>query len=320
MKKLKRLFIVRTLRKIPVASAAAVAGIASIGSQAQAQTVIINDNFTSGSQYGNSAIGVAPAPVNLPGGVYSLEGSGFSDSREWTTTNPSNFQGGTGDYLSEHNGGATATSLGAYGGFGNVLSVSATLNPNVAPNTGLSGNAGNDAIVGFYSSAGTSTTASGDYAGPGTLNHFVGLQLDGAGDVSYVINGTVIPTGTNDGGNAISGGSSIFNSNGLTTLSFDISRDTASGYLTISDIMLGGVSYSNTYISEPVSASALDYVGLGAYGNATDGSRSIFTNLEVSTSSDLSGEPIPEPSTYALLASGALLLGAQQLRRRRNQV
>jgi len=58
-----------------IGMAAAGAGIAALAPQIQAQTVIIQDNFTSGSHYGTAlsqqtgnSTGLAPDTTNLPGG------------------------------------------------------------------------------------------------------------------------------------------------------------------------------------------------------------------------------------------------------------
>ena len=313
MKKLKRLSlnksVIRSLHsKKMLGFAAAGAGFAAFGAHAQAQ-VIIDDNFTSGSQYGTSTIGLVPDTTNTPGGVWSLVGSGDGDSAQHKHTQNSVqlVIGGISTLDVEHNNGATAISIGSTAS-GNYA-ITGYINPNGSGNTPST----QTAYLGFYSQVGATTTGS-NYnqdptpypAGDSPTAHLVGLGLNGDGTLNYFVNSsTPISTGINGGSGAFNGSIGT----GYTTLSYNLTYNAGAGTATFSNITLGGVSYSNTYTTGVLSAGAstVAYAGIGA-GN---GAEVAFTNFEVSGVT-----ATPEPSTYALLASGALALGAYQYRRR----
>jgi hypothetical protein len=98
-------------------------------------------------------------------------------------------------------------------------------------------------------------------------------------------------------------------------LSFELTytanpADSGFGTYKVSDIVLDGTSYSETYTTGLLSQNYLNYAGLTS--NVNPGF-SAYTSLTIS-GVESGGGDVPEPSTYALLLAGGALLGLRQLR------
>jgi hypothetical protein len=315
MKKLKRLFINKHASRISYYTAAG-AGFIAAGSQAHAQ-VIISDNFSSASgNYGSTLNGAAVSTggtnVNLTGNKYINAGSFNNGDREYKRTgqysgnSPGLSSAGT-NYAGFGGGsaptgtGAAAIVLGAYNT--GSLAVSADiLGYAQGYNTGTPGAAGSQpvlanswALAGFTSR----TTASSNYSSTNPLTLFTGLQASGTGALQEYVHGTAV-------GSAIAYGGT-YSSTTPAVLTYDL--NTATG--AISDVSFGSstatynFSLSGSWSSTDTASALIG--GWAGTGNA----QAQFANWSISEV-----QPVPEPSTYALLVSGAAVLGTLQLRRR----
>jgi hypothetical protein len=319
MKKLKRLFINKNISRISCVTAAG-AGFIAAGSQAQAQT-IISDNFSSASgNYGSTLNGAAVSTggtnVNLTGNKYINAGSFNNGDPEYKRTGQqtSNSPGlsslgtnyaGFGGGSAPTGTGAAAIVLGTYNT--GSLAVSADiLGYAQAYNTSPAGGAGNQpvlanswALAGFTSR----TTASGNYSSTNPLSLFTGLQATGTGALQEYVAGTAV-------GSAIAYGGT-YSSITPAILTYDL--DTTTG--AISDVSFGSSTASYVF-SLPVSWSTTDTSSalIGGWAG-TGNAQAQFANWSISEL-----QSAPEPSTYALLVSGAAVLGVLQLRRRNRVV
>jgi hypothetical protein len=269
--------------------------LAAFGSQANAQTTIISDNFTSGSQYG-SAVAIAPATgpqpdgTNLPGGSYQLESQGTDNSRIFTWDGDpgatQNIIGTVANYWYSHNLDAGAISLTSTNSYvePNTFNFAVTINPSVGGSTGGS-------ALGFF----TAVSASNYGAG----GAFLGLTLDSSGNLGYF--------STSGSGLIDAAGTGIFDSNGFTTLSYQLAFNTTTDVATFSNIVLNGASVSGSYNTGALDPNSINYAGFQAGGGE---------NIAISKFVLTGVTAIPEPSTYALLATGALAFGTFRYRRR----
>jgi hypothetical protein len=306
MKKLKRLFLNKNARRISCLTAAG-AGLAASGSQAQAQTIIY-DNFSSASgTYGSTLNGAAVSTggpnANLTGNNYINAGGYNNGDREFKRSgqNPGNYPGlsvAPANYAAFDPTGGAAIVLGAYNTgsltvTGDILGYAKGYNEGGAPNTTNA-----YSLVGFT----TRTTAAGNYAGHSPIEFFTGLEATGSGALQYYVDGTAVGTAAAYGG--------TYSSISPAVLSYTI--NTATG--AISNVSFGA-STTSYYFAPPGSWSSADTAAgvIGGTGGASNSQAQIgyWSIAEASSSSS-----VPEPSTYALLVSGAAALGALQLRRR----
>jgi hypothetical protein len=318
MKKLKRLFINKNVRRISCLTAAG-AGLAASGSQAQAQT-IISDNFSSasgtyGSTLNGAAVSTGGTNVNLTGNNYINAGGFNNGDREYKRTgqNGSNSPGlsspGT-NYAGFSGGlpgvGGAAIVLGAYN-TGSLTVTADILGYAQGYNTSPPGGAANQPVLAnAWTLAGftSRTTAAGNYAGTNPMGLFTGLEATGTGALQYYVHGTAVDTAAAYGGTYT----------GIAPAILTYTINTATG--AISNVSFGA-STTSYYFAPPGSWSSADTASglLGGYGGATSGAaQSQVANWSISEAS--SSPSVPEPSTYALLVSGAAALGALQLRRR----
>ncbi len=261
---------------------------------AHSQTIIIEDNFTNGSPYGSQmagfdADGLSPDTVNLPGGTWQATSQDAYDSSEYTG---STLYASHPDFASPRNNAAEGISLMSTGGYvePDTLIISAGINP-----IGTGSNAPTEAFLGFYTSP--ITTQYTNFAG----GNFLGLSVTTAGSLNFVYNNT-------DTATSITPGTSIFDADGFTTLSYQLSFNPTTDSATISNIDLNGTVYSDTLTATGLSPDSIDYAGIGGYSNGSPGAA--YTNFEVQ-----GVEPVPEPTTALFLPIGLLCLVAYFRRR-----
>lgn len=308
MKKLKRLFAnkcaIKSLRSKKMFGFAAVsAGFAAFGAQAHAQ--IIEDNFTSGSAYGtaigketaDSVLGLAPVPINEPGGVWQhITGAWYDGSEVTGNTNPTD-----GHYdltaATFHNSAASGMSLGSYN------TGSLTISVGVYFNNGNGAVGSNGAIyLGFSSQLNSASNY-----GPSPTTYFTGLDVTHNFSLQQFVNGIAVGTPIAYGGTY-----SAYEPNGTPGTELSYTINTATG--AISNVSFGGSTASYNFTTPGTWSSAYtantEIGGTGDNGSNT----AVFTSFELS---EFTSPSVPEPSTYALLISGALALGAYHHRRRR---
>jgi len=316
MKKLKRLFanqsVIKSLySKKMFGLAAAGAGFATLGTQAQAQTVIIQDGFTTADilyppansnsahygvhfgQQGTNAAGVYPDTTNLPGGNWQHINGAFYDANEYSNSGSSSNYFFTQNNAQFHNDASAGIALGAYNTGSLTISAGVFYNNNNGP-VGSNG----FALLGFSSQLNTASNY-----GPTATYYFTGLDVLPSGALQEYVNGATV------GSPIAFGGTFSAYAHPGTTLSYTI--DTSTGL--ISNVSFGGSTATYNF---PTSGSfsnadtfAVEIGGQGANGSNTV----VVNNFELLAP----GSPsVPEPSTYALFASGALVLGAFHYRRR----
>ena len=291
MKKLNR---TTAVSKRLLGFAAAGASLAAIGAHAQ---TIISDNFNeygTGNAYGSGGtlVGVTPDVANLPGGTWqqangytwavpAIQGQGwysnpFSESIANTQANGTGF-------------GISIASNGSY-----VEPSQLSISADLSIETNGQALAQNVLDLGFYA-AGTTFSA---YSYP--IPNFTGLSIDEAGDLTLLVNGAAVGSPVAYVG--------TFNPAALSTLSYDV--NTTAG--TISNISFQGSTADYSSLeggSGLFSASNIAYAGVYASGGPND-------NGSATGNFVVAGAAVPEPGTYAMLASGVLALGAYQYRRR----
>jgi hypothetical protein len=177
---------------------AAGAGIASFASHATAQQIIIQDIFTSGSQYGvpidaqgASFTGLAPCPINLPGGPWQHITGNANDSKEFSGTlrgvNAEEYADT--DYMSDmasfYNT-AIGIGLGAYNT--GSLHISVRERYVMQPHATLPQGGDVFMLAGF-----SSVLNSGSNYGPSPLSTFTGLAVTGtAGSLQEYVHGSPV--------------------------------------------------------------------------------------------------------------------------------
>jgi len=290
VKKLKKLLINKKIRKLSCVTAAG-AGFVALGSQAQAQTVIIQDNFTKGTSY-TSLVGLTPDTTNLPGGAYQI----VTGVNQNYCMGESLVSGSSYAYFAGGTGGTAGLTLSTYNT--GTLQISANMSfghsnyyGNHAPGTGAID------VLGFASA----TSSSAYYQM--SPKRFTGLALSGVdGSLQEYVNGTAV------GSSAAFGGT--YSAATPTLLSYQF--NTATGAIT--DVSFGS---STTTYSFATSGSFVNgdsaYVDIGGRGGAAASGTSVANVQNLLVEIPLA---VPEPSTDALLVGGALALGALQLRRR----
>jgi hypothetical protein len=175
--------------------AAAGASLAAVGAQAHAQQIIIQDIFTSGSEYGtglgaesaNKVPGLVPTPTNLPGGPWQHINGAFYGANEFsgnlngiigggdpTPADLAGFDGASdGIALGSYNTGSLHISAGVY----YLIRAGSTLPPT-----------GEYILAGF-----SSALNSGSNYGPSALSTFTGLAVVGpAGSLQEYVNGSPV--------------------------------------------------------------------------------------------------------------------------------
>lgn len=318
MKKLKRLFINKNFKRLSCVSSVG-AGFVALGAQAQAQTVIIQDNFTqsgagSSPHYGtsHSLNGLSPDTTDLPDTTYlQINNNGTAVSQMGvnryaaSTNSASNVYANYPDpgyYAYFQNGSATGISLnGTSSGSANYDTGQLLISADLSYGGYYQGSSGGQApssnaasILGFA----TSTSAS-NY---GSLTQkFTGLKASYTGSLQEYVNGSTV-------GSAIAY-VGTYNYGTPTLLSYDI--DTSTGAITNVSFGSSTATY-NFGTSGSFSNADTAVVDLGGTGGGSFKSVAQFGDLLVETA------PVatPEPSTYALLAGGLAALTALQLRRR----
>jgi hypothetical protein len=311
MKKLKRLFLSKSVgfrKGLSYASVAGV-GIMAYEGSAQAQT-IIQDNFTSGSHYGTAidqqgtnSTGLAPTTdTAVPGQLWQHINGAFYDSTEYSNSGSSSNYFFAQNNAQFHNDASAGLSLGTSNS--GSLTLSSNVGYNLTYNSGAPAGANAFALLGFTS---TLNTAS-NYGPTGTTN-FTGLKVLADGSLQEVVNGSNVGTAEAYGGTF----SSYLTGPGtLSKLTYTI--DTSTG--AISNVSFGNSttaysfaaasSFSNAYTAN------LDIGGQAA----NSGDTVAFTDLTLSAAGS-SGSAVPEPSTYGMLAGGGLMLAAYLRRRSR---
>ncbi|HET6247486.1 MAG TPA: PEP-CTERM sorting domain-containing protein [Tepidisphaeraceae bacterium] len=279
-----------------VAALAAGAAFSAMAATASAGT-IVQDNFTSGSNYGNSMStangnpGLSPSPTNLPGGTWQHIADGHIRDGEWLANKNSLNHAGAGIGTSSSNqGSGVGLPLGAYNT--GTLQVSANIFYNQAFNgtpvvpTTL-GN-GSYTLLGFN----VSTNSSSDY-GPKPTVGFTGLQVTTNGSLQQIVNGTVVGSPIGYGGTY-----TPFTS---TPLSYQI--DTSTG--AISNVTFGN-STANYAFGTGTFANAdtafleigglpLPSTGTSSYAS-TDANEVWFNGLTITS--------VPEPSGLMVMLGG----------------
>jgi hypothetical protein len=122
------------------------------------------------------------------------------------------------------------------------------------------------------------------------------LELDSFGNLSLIVNGSV-------SGSPIGFVGGTFANNVPTTVSYDV--DTTTG--AISNVAVQGSTADYSAFDSTTAFTGLGWAGLENAGGANENS-AFVSNFQVGA--------IPEPGTYAMLASGVMALGAYQYRRR----
>ena len=175
--------------------AAAGAGLAAIGAQAHAQQIIIQDIFTSGSEYGTSLgaesaqkiPGLFPTPTNLPGGPWQHINGAFYGGNEFSGNLNGIIGGGdpTPADLAGFREASDGIALGSYNT--GSLHISARVYYLIRAGSTL-------APTGEYILAGFSSALnSASNYGPPALSTFTGLAVVGpAGSLQEYVNGSPI--------------------------------------------------------------------------------------------------------------------------------
>jgi hypothetical protein len=292
----------RKFAGITAVGAATGGGFLSFGQQAHAQTVILQDNFTSGSQYGTNIgagsgtqngnpytdAGLSPSPVDATLGTYLHETGAHYDAQVFSGSK----NGTTFDQAGFHNDAAAAFNLGSFN-TGN-LTISAMVSFNAVQTGGTTAVPGSSAelVLGFATAANTTSNY-----GPADTQNFTGLQAMPNGSLQEYVDGTAVGSAVPYTG--------TYNYLNPTSLSYTINTTTGA----ISNVSFGTSTTDYSFGLGTFTNSNSAYVEIGGDFN-NSGNYAIFNDLMV--------EGVPEPSTYALLAAGAVALGAIQFRCRRN--
>ena len=245
--------------------AAAGAGLAAFGAHAGAQETIIQDIFTSGSQYGTpfgaqgaNATGVEPSPTNLPGGPWQHITGAWYDAAEYQSTLPTVSSGGSGgdtvaDTVVFHNNAAGGIALGAYNRGSLHLSAGAYYLSAGAPAGAGVPAKGTYILAGF-----SSVLNSGSNYGPAPLTNYTGLAVTGsAGALQEYVNGSAVGAAVPFGG--------AYDPYAETILSYTI--DTATG--AISEVSFGNSRAHYFFPNPPTfSHSYTANIELGEQGDA----------------------------------------------------
>jgi hypothetical protein len=282
--------------------AAAGVSLAAFGAPTHAQTVILSDDFTNAGGPASGLVGTTPDGINLGGGQWVITGVNDYDNR---ISSSSSYFPDYPNFASSRNGTSAGISVQSSGSYVEpyVLNISAGVSPVGPAQPGNSNNLTDPvAVLGFYSTSYSAHYQSDCY------HRVIGLTLDANGALDFIApNGSGGFTMTPAGVPTVS-----FDADGFATLSYTETYDPVSTDVTISNIVVDGTSYSNTYTTLPQSADTLNYAGIGGTSDGFPMGAS-FTNLLVTTTP----AAVPEPGTFAMSAAGALSLGAYQYRRRR---
>jgi hypothetical protein len=174
------------------------------------------------------------------------------------------------------------------------LTISAMVSFNAVQTGGTTAVPGSSAelVLGFATAANTTSNY-----GPADTQNFTGLQAMPNGSLQEYVDGTAVGSAVPYTG--------TYNYLNPTSLSYTINTTTGA----ISNVSFGTSTTDYSFGLGTFTNSNSAYVEIGGDFN-NSGNYAIFNDLMV--------EGVPEPSTYALLAAGAVALGAIQFRCRRN--
>jgi len=262
--------------------AAVGAGIAALGQQSQAQVVVIEDHFSYAAQYHSLNLGECTGKTTGQApDTTNLPGGNWQHINGAFYNANATYNTPTND-AEFFNDAASGINLGSYDT--GSLQLSAGVCFGSAPGSG--------AILelGYSSQLNTASNY-----GPGSLTYYTGLAVLSDGSLQDYVNGSV-------NGSAIAYAGTF---NALTPLALTYAIDTTTG--SISSVSFAG-STANYSFQDPGAWSSADTANtqIGGFGGIGGGSANVSSYV-LST--------VPEPSTYGLLASGVLALGAAYRRR-----
>lgn len=233
--------------------------------------------------------------------------SGFNDTA-WNKIQVADIAAGDLDWSDGTTATGISLNLGATGD-----ATTRTLNLATVPSGNLA--LGNSVNTGLYT--GTSVLTDGIFNGSSGNARAVGVQIGGlsAGTYDIYISGRNTNTAATYTQNFYAGASST---SGNFTFAESGSTTAASGYQTAALTFINATSAAFTwsqggnYVKLSVSLTGGDVLNIAALGGATNEVRGFLNMIQVVNTS-----PIPEPSSFALLAGLLGLASAISLRRRR---
>ena len=311
----------RTLGFTGVWPAIAAAATTAFGAHAQAQTVIIQDGFSSGSAnytplgysaYSPGTAGQSPT-INLPGTTYNPNTAWQAMSGNMSSI--SNYNS-VSDYAIMRDGASIGISLGAYST--GILQTAATVNFYQSP-----AQVNAYILAGFSNANLANTVSNAGSVSETALNTFTGLTVTESGSLQEYVAGTAVGSPVTWGGSALAGTAGtgfLGGSDGATsgTLTYDL--NTATGAITDVSFSISGYGTNTANYSQfamlPVGFTNADVIDneIGAFSSSSGSGY----NAGQMYSYKLSGIAVPEPATCATALCGVgMLLGLRRFRGRR---